>query len=95
MSRVVEFSKTGPADVLKIVDAKIPEPKKSEVRIRVKALGLNRAESMFRSGQYIENPHLPARLGYEAAGIIDAVGPGVTDFKVRRCGQCHTKLFTE
>ncbi len=82
MSRVVLFEKTGPADVLKIVDANIPEPKKSEVRIRVKALGLNRAESMFRSGHYIEDPHLPARLGYEAAGIIDAVGPGITDLKV-------------
>jgi len=82
MSRVVEFSKTGPADVLKIVDAKIPEPKKSEVRIRVKALGLNRAESMFRSGRYIENPHLPARLGYEAAGIIESVGSDVADLKV-------------
>ncbi len=82
MSRVVEFSKTGPADVLKIVDAKIPEPKKSEVRIRVKALGLNRAESMFRSGHYIENPHLPARLGYEAAGVIESVGPGITGLKI-------------
>jgi NADPH:quinone reductase-like Zn-dependent oxidoreductase len=82
MSRVVEFSKTGPADVLKIVDAKIPEPKNSEVRIRVKALGLNRAESMFRSGQYIEDPQLPARLGYEAAGVIESVGPGVADLKV-------------
>ena len=52
------------------------------MQIRVKALGLNRAESMFRSGQYLENPRLPARLGYEAAGTVAAVGPGVQGFKV-------------
>jgi NADPH:quinone reductase-like Zn-dependent oxidoreductase len=82
MSRVVQFSKTGTADVLQIVDAAIPEPKAAEVRIRVKALGLNRAESMFRSGAYIEDPDLPARLGYEAAGTVESVGPSVTEFKV-------------
>ena len=36
---------------------------------------------MFRSGQYLEQPALPARLGYEAAGIVESVGPGVTDLK--------------
>jgi NADPH:quinone reductase-like Zn-dependent oxidoreductase len=82
MSRVVQFSKTGPADVLEIVDVNIPAPQSNEVRIKVKAVGLNRAESMFRSGQYLEEPKLPARLGYEAAGIVDAVGPNVTDIKV-------------
>src|SRR5258708_2856672 len=82
MSRVVQFSKTGTADVLHIVDAAIPEPKAAEVRIRVKALGLNRAESMFRSGEYIEDPDLPARLGYEAAGTVESVGANVTNFKV-------------
>ncbi len=82
MSQVVQFEKTGKPDVLKIVDIQIPAPKRNEVRIRVKALGLNRAESMFRSGNYLETPQLPASLGYEASGTIDAVGEGVTDFKV-------------
>jgi len=82
MSRVVQFSKTGTADVLQIVNAAIPEPKDAEVRIRVKALGLNRAESMFRSGEYLESPELPARLGYEAAGTVESVGSKVTEFKV-------------
>src|SRR5262249_23658670 len=59
-----------------------PQPGKGEVQIRVKALGLNRAESMFRRGQYLEEPKLPARLGYEAAGTVAAVGPGVQGFKV-------------
>jgi NADPH:quinone reductase-like Zn-dependent oxidoreductase len=49
--------------------------------LKVEALGLNRAEIMFRNGAYLEAPKLPARLGYEAAGIIDAVGPGVTAFQ--------------
>src|SRR5262245_27225232 len=60
----------------------VPPPGKGEVQIRIKALGLNRAESMFRRGQYLEAPRLPARLGYEAAGTIAAVGPGVQGFKV-------------
>jgi NADPH:quinone reductase len=46
----------------------------------VKALGLNRAESMFRSGYYIYPPKLPSRLGYEASGIVESVGAGVKGF---------------
>jgi NADPH:quinone reductase-like Zn-dependent oxidoreductase len=51
------------------------------VRINVKAIGLNRAEAMFRAGQYLEQAQFPAVLGYEAAGTIESVGEGVTDFK--------------
>jgi NADPH:quinone reductase-like Zn-dependent oxidoreductase len=43
----------------------------------VKAIGLNRAEVMFRSGQYLETAVLPSKLGYEAAGVVAAVGPDV------------------
>jgi NADPH:quinone reductase-like Zn-dependent oxidoreductase len=82
MARVVRFHKTGGPEVLQIDDIEIPPPGKGEVQISVKALGLNRAESMFRSGQYLEVPRLPARLGYEAAGTVSAVGPGVDGFKV-------------
>ncbi len=54
-----------------------------EVRIRVKAIGLNRAESMWRLDDYIEPiAKFPAPLGYEAAGIVDAVGDGVNEFAV-------------
>ena len=52
------------------------------MQISIKALGLNRADSMYRSGQYLENPKLPARLGYEAAGTVAAIGSGVQGFKV-------------
>ena len=82
MSRVVQFAEIGAPDVLKIVDQEIPAPGPNEVRIRVKALGLNRAESMFRAGNYLEVAKLPARLGYEAAGMIESVGPGVKDLAV-------------
>jgi NADPH:quinone reductase-like Zn-dependent oxidoreductase len=81
MPRVVRFHQTGGPEVLKIETIEVPPPAAGEVRIAVKALGLNRAESMFRSGQYLEDPRFPARLGYEAAGIIEAVGAGVTALK--------------
>jgi NADPH:quinone reductase-like Zn-dependent oxidoreductase len=82
MSRVVRFEKTGSPDVLQIVDVDVPAPKPGEVRIRVKAIGLNRAEAMFRAGQYLEQPKLPAGLGYEAAGEIESIGEGVEGFAV-------------
>src|SRR5262245_22733521 len=82
MARVVRFHKTGGPEVLRIEDLEVPPPRKGEVQINIKALGLNRAESMFRSGQYLEDPRLPARLGYEAAGTVAAIGPGVQGFKV-------------
>ncbi|MEJ0093541.1 MAG: zinc-dependent alcohol dehydrogenase family protein [Methylocella sp.] len=82
MSRVVRFHATGSPDVLRIEDVAIAPPRKDEVRIREKAIGLNRAESMFRSGQYIEDPKLPAGLGYEAAGEIESIGEGVEGFAI-------------
>src|SRR6516162_7764906 len=82
MARVVRFHKTGGPEVLKIEQLDVPPPGKGEVQISVKALGLNRAESMFRRGEYIEQPDFPARIGYEAAGTVAAVGPGGEGFKV-------------
>ena len=56
MARVVRFHKTGGPEVLKIEQLDVPPPGKGEVQISVRALGLNRAESMFRRGEYIEQP---------------------------------------
>jgi NADPH:quinone reductase-like Zn-dependent oxidoreductase len=81
MARVVRFHKVGGPEVLKIDEVEVPPPGKGEVQISIKAIGLNRAESMYRRGQYLEEPKLPARLGYEAAGTVAAVGPGVQGFK--------------
>src|SRR5262245_322574 len=82
MARIVRFHRLGGPEVLQIDNVDMPPPGKGEVQIGVKALGLNRAEAMFRRGQYLEHPKLPARVGYEAAGTVTAVGPGVQDFKV-------------
>lgn len=79
MTRVVRFHEVGGPEVLRIDDLDVRPPRPDEVQIRVKALGLNRAEAMFRSGTYIEMPALPAGLGYEAAGIIEQVGNAVED----------------
>src|ERR1700760_4676940 len=75
--KIVRFHKTGNAEVLQFDELPLPEPNNGEVRLRVKAIGLNRAEIMFRNGQYLETPILPAKNGYEASGIVEAVGAGV------------------
>lgn len=82
MARIVRFHKTGRPEVLQIDELEVSPPSPDEVQIRVKAIGLNRAEAAFRSGKYLEDPQLPARLGYEASGTVAAVGQGVTQFKV-------------
>ena len=82
MARVVRFHQTGGPEVLRVENLDVPPPGPGEVQIRVHALGLNRAEAMFRRGQYLEEPKLPARLGYEAAGTVAAIGPGVQGFQV-------------
>ena len=76
-ARIVRFHKTGDADVLQLETLPTPEPAAGEVRLRVKAIGLNRAEVMFRRGQYLVQPQLPSLIGYEASGTVEAVGPGV------------------
>src|SRR5271154_3520587 len=82
MSRIVEFTSYGAPDFLKFKELPDPQPGAGEVSIRVKAIGLNRAESMWRHGEYIEPVKLPARLGYEAAGTVEALGKGVAGFKI-------------
>lgn len=76
-TKIVRFHKTGGPEVLQLEEMPLPEPEAGEVRLRVHAIGLNRAEVMFRRGQYLVNPQLPSKIGYEASGIVEAVGPGV------------------
>src|SRR3981189_2700707 len=82
MSRIIKFAKAGGPEVLEFVEMQIPAPGPHEVRIKVKAIGINRAESMWRNDKYVGPVKFPAGLGYEAAGIVDAVGKDVTDFAV-------------
>lgn len=82
MTHVVRFHRTGGPEVLQIEDVEIRDPGANEVRVRVEAIGLNRAEAMFRSGTYLEQPRLPTCLGYEASAIVKKLGPGVSGFKL-------------
>ena len=80
--KVVKFNEAGDASVLQIVEEVRPALEAGEVRIKVKAIGLNRAEVMFRSGAYLEAPEFPAKIGYEASGVVLAVGEGVEDLNI-------------
>ncbi len=77
MTRAIRFHETGGPDVLQYENINVGEPGRGEVRVNVEAIGLNRAEAMFRSGTYLEDPDLPAGIGYEGAGVVDAVGEDV------------------
>lgn len=82
MSRTIKFAKAGGPEVLEYIETDVAQPGPNEVRISVKAIGINRAESMWRNDDYIEPVSFPARLGYEAAGIVDAIGSAVTGVQV-------------
>ncbi|MGV9818828.1 quinone oxidoreductase family protein [Nocardia xishanensis] len=79
MAQAVRFYETGGPEVLRWEDVEVGEPGPGEVRIRHEAVGLNFADTYFRTGLY-PSP-LPAGMGVEAAGVIEAVGPGVRDFR--------------
>ena len=81
MPKIVRFHEVGDASVLKLEDLPKPKPGEGEALLKVEAIGLNRAEVMFRSGAYLDQPNFPSLIGYEASGIIESVGPGVTDLK--------------
>ncbi|AXL50801.1 NADPH:quinone reductase [Paraburkholderia caffeinilytica] len=80
MTRVVRFHEYGDADVLRIENVDVPAPAADEVQLTVKAIGLNRAEVMFRTGRYLQEAVFPSQLGYEAAGVVKALGADVKGF---------------
>lgn len=75
--KIVRFHESGGPEVLQLDEMPLPEPGPGEARLRVKAIGLNRAEVVFRMGRYFVQPILPSKLGYEASGVVEAVGAGV------------------
>ncbi|MBF0349979.1 MAG: zinc-dependent alcohol dehydrogenase family protein [SAR324 cluster bacterium] len=79
--KVVVFKEKGSLDVLKIEDHALPDPAGTDVRVKITSIGLNRADSLFRQGLYFFQPAFPSRVGYEGAGIVDAVGSKVTFLK--------------
>ncbi|HEY1836133.1 MAG TPA: quinone oxidoreductase [Rhizomicrobium sp.] len=77
--KAIRFEKTGGPEVLKYEDIELPPPAKGEVRVRHTAIGVNFIDTYHRSGLY--KLPLPAGLGSEAAGTVDALGEGVATLK--------------
>ena len=77
--RQLVIPRYGPPEVVRVREVPDPEPGPGQVRVRVRAAGLNFADVMARQGLYPDAPPLPAVMGYEVAGEIDRLGPGVTE----------------
>jgi enoyl reductase len=82
MSRAVEYSQYGGPEVLEVVEVPEPHAGEGEVRVAVRAAGLNPFDYKVRRGGYIPNHTLPSRQGAEFAGVVDEVGEGVTGWTV-------------
>ena len=82
MTRSVRIHEFGGPEVLRIEDVTIAHPAAGEVRLRIHAIGLNRTELTLRAGRSPVKPALPSGIGFEAAGVIDALGPDVTGFAI-------------
>jgi NADPH:quinone reductase-like Zn-dependent oxidoreductase len=80
MMKAVRFSRFGGPEVLEIMDLPDPHPGPGQVRIAVRAAGVNASDWKKREG--LMDPELPQTLGYEAAGVVDELGDGVTDVVV-------------
>jgi NADPH:quinone reductase-like Zn-dependent oxidoreductase len=81
-TRVIRFHETGGPEVLKVEELPLREPKGGEVSMRVNAIALSRTDILWREGSYFEEPVLPAGIGYDAAGVVESVGPEVKTLKV-------------
>jgi NADPH:quinone reductase-like Zn-dependent oxidoreductase len=81
VNKAVRFYETGGPEVLRFEDVEVGDPGPGEVRVRHVAVGLNFADTYFRTGLY-PLPPLPAGIGVEASGVIEAVGAGVAGFAV-------------
>ena len=79
MSHAIRFHKTGGPEVLQWEDVSVAQPGPGEVLVRHKAVGLNYIDTYHRTGLY--PVPLPSGIGIEAAGVVEAVGPGVSEFK--------------
>lgn len=78
---IVQLTEVGaPAEVLRLVQVPVPEPGPHEVRIRVNAFALNRADWLYARGWHYTAPTIPSRIGSECAGVVEAVGTEVTHF---------------
>ena len=94
--KAVVFEKIGGPEVLKIGEVPKTEVKPGMVLIKVRAAGINFADTLFRQGQYMMQPTFPDTPGLEAAGVIEAVGDGVTTLKPgQRVAGMGSKMYAE
>ncbi len=75
--KAIQITEFGDTDTIELTEAEIPEPGEGQVRIEVKAAGINFADIMQRRGHYDGGPKPPYHPGMEVAGTVDAVGDGV------------------
>src|SRR5258706_11264951 len=80
MPRAIRFHQTGGPEVLKLETAQVGEPGPGQARVRHKYVAVNFIDIYFRTGQY--PLQLPNGIGSDAVGVVEAVGPGVTDIRV-------------
>lgn len=80
MSKAIRISRTGGPEVMEYVDVEVGAPGPGEARVRQEAIGINFIDVYFRTGLYPQP--LPAGLGMEGAGVVEAVGEGVTEVAV-------------
>ncbi|MGA8655379.1 MAG: zinc-dependent alcohol dehydrogenase family protein [Chthoniobacterales bacterium] len=80
--KLIRFNQTGGPGVLRTDEVPLSEPKGNEVVVKVRAIGLSRTDVLWREGGYVEDPIFPAKIGYDAAGTIEAVGPKAVGLKV-------------
>jgi NADPH:quinone reductase-like Zn-dependent oxidoreductase len=78
--RQIWITKAGAPEVLQVREAPDPDAGEGQVRVRVKAVGVNFADLAARMGMYPDAPPIPCVIGYEVSGVIDQVGKGVSDF---------------
>src|ERR1700688_3384778 len=94
--KAIVFEKIGGPEVMKIAEVPKPEVKPGMVLIKIRAAGINFADTLFRQGQYVMQPQLPDTPGFEGAGEIEAVGAGVTNLRAgQRVAPIGSKMYAE
>src|SRR6202140_5790367 len=94
--KAIVFDKLGGPEVMKIAEVPKPEVKPGMVLIKVRAAGINFADTLFRQGQYVMQPQLPDTPGFEAAGEIEAVGAGGENLRPgQRVAALGSEMYAE
>ena len=81
-NRIYRFHKYGNPEVLRLETLPVQNPGAGEVRVKVQAMSLNRADLLWMANAYVETPTLPSRVGYEISGVVEAVGADVIEFSI-------------